>query len=277
MIIDGKAIAKNIRADIKNDITTHKLTPKLAIILANDNPASAIYVARKMAACREVGVKPVLFEFPADCKQTDLIKQIKKLNKDDAIHGVFLQLPIGDHLDSHMIIQHISPQKDVDGLTITNMGKLISGDHSGLTPCTPQGVMQMLNHEKIDLKGKHVVIIGRSLLFGKPMGQLLLEADSTVTQCHSKTKNLSDLARQADIIIAATGQPNMVTSGWVKPNAVVIDVGISRLDDGTITGDVDFESVSKIASAITPVPGGVGPMTVACLLKNTVKACKGKS
>ena len=274
IIIDGKSIAASKRQSIKHDIDTHNLKPKLAIILASNNPASKIYVSRKIAACKEVGIEPVFHELAENTQAKDIIAIIQTLNNDKSVHGIFLQLPIADSLNANDIIQTIHSDKDVDGLTITNMGKIMSGDDSGLTPCTPQGVMEILNHENIDLTGKHAVIIGRSLLFGKPMGQLLLQANCTVTQCHSKTENLSTITKQADILIAAAGQANMVKGDWVKSSVIVIDVGINRTDDGKITGDVDFETVSQIASAITPVPGGVGPMTVASLLANTVKACR---
>lgn len=272
-IIDGRAIAQAQQDDLKSTIADHNLLPQLSIILANNNPASEIYVARKMEACRHVGIEPVLHQFPADTDEETLIKQIEALNDDQSVHGIFLQLPLGDHLDTNHLINAIDPQKDVDGLTHTNLGKVMTGDDDGLTPCTPQGVMALLAHQQIDLTGKHAVIIGRSLLFGKPMGQLLLQANCTVTQCHSKTENLSNVTKQADILIAAVGQPKMIKETWVKQGATIIDVGITRMNDGTICGDVDFNEVSKIAGAITPVPGGVGPMTVACLLSNTVRAC----
>ena len=248
--------------------------PSLAIILANNNPASRIYVDRKIKACKEVGITPVLHELSPSVAQDDIVSLIAQLNSDPSIHGVFVQLPLGDHLKANDIIQQIDPAKDIDGLTARNLGKVMMGDGSGLTPCTPQGVMDILRSLDLDLKGKHAVIIGRSLLFGKPMGQLLLQADCTVTHCHSKTIDLPSITRQADILIAAVGQPKLVQAGWVKDGAVVIDVGINRLDDGSLCGDVDFDTVKVKASAITPVPGGVGPMTVACLLANTVKACK---
>ena len=270
-IIDGKSLAKEKRALIKAEIVGKNIFPHLAIILANENPASEIYVARKIEACKEVGIACNLYRLPSDSTENDIITMIEALNKDVGIHGIFLQLPVGDHLDSLKIIQSIDPAKDVDGLTYRNMGRVMAGQPY-LAPCTPFGVMQLLNHEKIDLSGKHAVIIGRSLLFGKPMGQMLLQADCTVTQCHSKTVNLPNIVSQADIVIAAVGQHEMVKGEWVKEGAVVIDVGINRKDDGKLVGDVNFKEVSQKASAITPVPGGVGPMTVACLLQNTVIA-----
>lgn len=271
-IINGTAIAKTLRQAIKKQIDNNALSPALAILLANDLDASTIYVRRKMTACEEVGIKPILYKIDPNTPENDIINLVQSLNNDSNIHGIFLQLPTYSDINSHKIIQSINPEKDVDGLTVHNMGLLISGSKDGLIPCTPQGVMELLHHQNIDLTGKHAVIIGRSLLFGKPMGQLLLQENCTVTQCHSKTKNMEDIARQADILISATGQAKMVKANWVKNGAVIIDVGISKLADGSISGDVDFDDVKDIASQITPVPGGVGPMTVACLLGNTVKA-----
>jgi methylenetetrahydrofolate dehydrogenase (NADP+)/methenyltetrahydrofolate cyclohydrolase len=273
-IINGKAIAKSKRDAIKADIKDNSLSPALAIILANDVEASRIYVHHKIKACEEIGITPRLHELPIETSTDNLISLIQTLNEEKNIHGIFVQLPLPDHHDSQAVIQSIAPEKDIDGLTVSNLGKVMSDDQTGLTPCTPQGVMSMLAHEKVDLTGKHAVIIGRSLLFGKPMGQLLLNANCTVTYCHSKTIDIQTITKQADILIAATGQPKMVTSEWVKNDAIVIDVGITRLDDGTLSGDVDFDDVSKKATKISPVPGGVGPMTIASLLANTVKACK---
>ncbi len=272
-IIDGKAIAKAKRNKLAQEVKDQNLSPSLAIILANDLDASAIYVNKKMQACDEVGIKHQLHRIPRNASQDDIISLIEQLNNDSTVHGIFLQLPVENHLDSNTLIQSISPNKDVDGLTHVNVGRLVAGDH-GLVACTPQGVMEILAHEKIDLSGKHAVIIGRSLLFGKPMGQLLLQANCTVTQCHSRTIDLPSITRQADILIAATGQAKMVKSDWVKNGATVIDVGISKNSDGKMCGDVDCEEVKNVAGAITPVPGGVGPMTVVNLLSNTVKAAK---
>lgn len=270
-IIDGRALAKIRRDAIRKEIEEKNIFPHLAIILANDNPASAIYVKRKQEACKEVGIACSLYTMPKDCEENDVLSMIDSLNKDSAISGLFLQLPLPDHLDPIRIVQAIDPAKDVDGLTYSNLGRVMVGIPH-LTPCTPLGVMDMFQHENIKLEGKHVVIIGRSLLLGVPLGQLLLQADCTVTHCHLQTRNLPDLTRQADILVVAAGDPHLVKRDWVKPGAVVIDVGINRLEDGTITGDVDYENVKEVASAITPVPGGVGPMTVASLLRNTVDA-----
>ena len=232
-IIDGKAIASRKRQAIKQEIEAQGLSPALAIILANDLDASAIYIRNKMKACDEVGIQPHLHQLDMHTSQDDIITLIHQLNNDPTIHGIFLQLPVGNHLDSKKIIQAIAPEKDVDGLTYINLGRVMSDDQDGLVPCTPQGVMALLSHDNIPLSGKHAVIIGRSILFGKPMGQLLLNANCTVTQCHSKTNK--------------------------------------------ITGDVDFDNVKSKSSQITPVPGGVGPMTIACLLANTLKACQSQS
>ena len=272
-ILDGKEIAKALRLEIKDIINIKRLRPSLAIILANDHVPSKIYVQRKMAACEEAGITATLHTVAPDQSTDDILDLVERLNNDKNVHGVFLQLPVNPKFDGDKIIQSINPAKDVDGLTHHNMGALVANSAS-LVPCTPQGVMRLLNETGIDLSGKHAVIIGRSLLFGKPMGQLLLHADCTATQCHSKTKDLKSLARQADILICATGQAGMVKQDWVKDNAIVIDVGITQTDDGKIVGDVDFYNVLNVAGHITPVPGGVGPMTVACLLANTVKACQ---
>lgn len=272
-ILDGKAIAKSLRNHIKHTIETQGLNPSLAIILANDHAPSQIYVQRKMAACAEVGIAVELHNIEPNQSTDDILNLVDRLNNDPSIHGIFLQLPVNPKFDGDKIIQSITPEKDVDGLTHHNIGALVSGAPA-LVPCTPQGVMCLLDETGVDLAGKHAVIIGRSLLFGKPMGQLLLQADCTVTQCHSKTKDLPSLTRQADILICATGQAGMVKADWVKDNAIVIDVGISQLSDGKISGDVDFYNAMNVAGHITPVPGGVGPMTVACLLANTVKACQ---
>jgi methylenetetrahydrofolate dehydrogenase (NADP+)/methenyltetrahydrofolate cyclohydrolase len=270
-IIDGRAQAKIIKESLKKEIAGQSIIPSLSVILIGNDPASQIYVERKKEAAQEVGIKGQIQRLPESATQQEVIGLIHNLNNDHSVNGILLQLPLPDHLNSHEIINHIDPIKDVDGLTVTNMGKLLSGAPD-MIPCTPQGVFILLHTIYENLCGRHAVIIGRSLLFGKPMGQLLLNADCTVTQCHSKTKNIKDICAQADILIAATGQANMIKADWVKDGAVVIDVGISRDDNNKITGDVDFENVKDKASAITPVPGGVGPMTIACLLKNTVKA-----
>jgi methylenetetrahydrofolate dehydrogenase (NADP+)/methenyltetrahydrofolate cyclohydrolase len=275
--IDGKAIAKARLQEIKAQIDAQSLKPALAVILGNDLEASAIYVEKKIQACAEVGITAHVHRIDPMADAHAFTGLIKTLNIDPNVHGVFVQLPLNNHLDSAHIVQCIAPHKDVDGLTHGNLGRVMANDKSGLVPCTPQGVMHILDAENISPSGKHAVIIGRSLLFGKPMGQLLLNANATVTYCHSKTVDIERITSQADILIAATGQANMVKANWVKDGAVVIDVGITRNADGHLTGDIDFDDVAPKASAITPVPGGVGPMTVACLLSNTVKACVSQS
>jgi len=275
-IIDGKAIAAALRRDVAGrvaDMKARSIHPGLAVILVGDDPASAVYVGNKVRACAEAGIESREHRFSSTATQGDVAALIRTLNDDDGIHGILLQLPLPGHLDSDALIQAIDPAKDVDGLTIANAGRLFAG-LPGLVPCTPQGSMLLLKSVRQNLSGLHAVVIGRSLLFGKPMGQLLLGADCTVTQAHSKTRDLPSLTRQADILVAAAGRANMVTGDWIKPGAIVIDVGINRMPDGRLSGDVDFDEAARVASAITPVPGGVGPMTIACLLMNTVKAAE---
>ncbi|MBI1326939.1 MAG: bifunctional methylenetetrahydrofolate dehydrogenase/methenyltetrahydrofolate cyclohydrolase [Alphaproteobacteria bacterium] len=272
-IIDGKSIAKELRGKIKERVAALAIKPCLAAILVGDDPSSHIYVRNKVKACEEAGLQSVLKLLPADTQPAALSTLIDTLNADKNVHGILLQLPLPAHLTANDFIQRIHPAKDVDGLNYTNIGKLVAGLDT-MTPCTPQGVLMLLQKTLGALEGKHAVIIGRSLLFGKPMAQLLLQQNCTVTHCHSKTKDLPTLCRAADILIAATGQPKMVEASWIKPDACVIDVGITRLENGGISGDVDFNAVQAVAKFITPVPGGVGPMTIACLLANTLKAAE---
>ncbi len=276
-IIDGKTIAANLRKEIAGDVAALKQSgkkPGLAVILVGDDPASHVYVGNKVKACAEVGIESYEHRMPADSTQADVRHAIRNLNANKDVHGILLQLPLPSHLDSDALIQSIAPEKDVDGLTFVNAGKLVAGDESGMVPCTPQGSMLLIESVKQDLTGLHAVVIGRSLLFGKPMAQLLLAANCTVTTAHSKTKDLPAICRQADILVAAVGRAKMVKGDWVKPGAIVIDVGINRLDTGKLAGDVDFDEAEKVAGAITPVPGGVGPMTIACLMQNTLKAAR---
>lgn len=273
-LIDGKAVAQSLRDDLKKQVETMGITPGLAVILVGDDPASHVYVGNKVKACEAVGIKSFETRLPQNATQQQVAEAIAAFNANPAVHGILMQLPVPDHLDSDALVQSIDPAKDVDGLSFINQGKLIAGDQSGLVPCTPQGSLALIKTVKQDLTGLHAVVIGRSLLFGKPMGQLLLAENCTLTQAHSKTKNLPDICKQADILVAAVGRPLMVKGDWIKPGAIVIDVGINRLDTGKLAGDVDFEEAQGIASAITPVPGGVGPMTIACLLANTLKAAK---
>lgn len=272
-LIDGKAIAAALRKDIAAQVKSLKKKPGLAVILVGDDAASHVYVGNKIKACKEVGIESFEHRMPAAATQKEIRHVIKNLNANAAVHGILLQLPVPDHLDSDALIQSIAPEKDIDGLTVSNIGKLVAG-LDGMVPCTPQGSLLLIKSVKKDLTGLNAVVIGRSLLFGKPMAQLLLAENCTVTTAHSKTKNLAEICRGADILVAAVGRAEMVKGDWIKPGAIVIDVGINRMSDGTLKGDVDFAAASKVASAITPVPGGVGPMTIACLLQNTLKAAQ---
>ncbi len=271
-IIDGKAIADRLRSEIAAQVRDLETKPGLAVILVGDDPASQVYVGKKIKACDEAGIKSFKSRLPAQATQSEVAAEIKAFNDNPAVHGILLQLPVPAHLDSDALIQMIDPAKDVDGLSFINQGKLMADDKTGLVPCTPQGALMLIKSERKDLTGLHAVVIGRSLLFGKPMAQLLLAENCTVTQAHSKTKNLAEICRSADILVAAVGRAQMVKGSWIKPGAIVIDVGINRAEDGKLYGDVDYAEAVKVAGAITPVPGGVGPMTVACLLGNTVKA-----
>ncbi len=272
-IIDGKAIAAALRNTVQQAVEDMPNTPGLAVILVGDDPASHVYVRNKIKACEQVGIISTEKRLPADTTNEAIESVINDLNADDAVHGILLQLPLPDHLDSDYLIQLISPQKDVDGLNLRNVGALVAG-LDGLVPCTPEGSLILIKSVISDLSGLHAVVIGRSLLFGKPMAQLLLKENCTVTMAHSRTKNLKEICQQADILVAAVGREKMVKADWVKDGACVIDVGINRMENGKLCGDVDFENAKDIAGAITPVPGGVGPMTIACLLANTVKAAK---
>jgi methylenetetrahydrofolate dehydrogenase (NADP+)/methenyltetrahydrofolate cyclohydrolase len=273
-VIDGKAVAARVRAEVADDVrefvAEHGRAPGLATVLVGDDPASAVYVGSKHKASAEVGIESFRHNLPADTSREDLLALVDELNADPAVSGILCQLPLPDHLDEEEITNHIVAEKDVDGLTIANAGRLALGI-PGLRPCTPSGVMLLLDEVGAEIEGARAVVVGRSNLFGKPMAQLLLGANATVTICHSRTRDLPGVCREADILIAAVGRPKMVGGDWVKPGAIVIDVGINRTDDGLV-GDVDFEAVKDIAAAITPVPGGVGPMTIAMLLSNTVKA-----
>ena len=270
-IIDGKAIAESLREDLRQKVSDMSKKPGLAVILVGDNPASEVYVRNKIRACEKVGIISFERRLPASVSQQDLLKEIELLNSDKEVHGILLQLPLPDHLDPTICIEAINPEKDVDGLHPLNTGKLVAG-LDGFIPCTPQGSLILIKSVQDDLTGLNAVVIGRSLLFGKPMGQLLLAENCTVTQAHSRTRDLPALCAQADILVAAVGRTEMVKADWVKEGAIVIDVGINRQEDGKLKGDVDFQAVKEKAQAITPVPGGVGPMTIACLLKNTVEA-----
>jgi methylenetetrahydrofolate dehydrogenase (NADP+) / methenyltetrahydrofolate cyclohydrolase len=273
-VLDGKAIAADVRqavaAEVRALTSECRRTPGLATLLIGDDPASAVYISAKRKACAEVGIRSFHHHLPADVPRGELLDLIDVLNEDIGVSGILCQLPLPRHLDADEVTNRIHPSKDVDGLTIANAGRLALG-MPGLRPCTPLGVMLLLEEAGCHLRGKHAVVIGRSNLFGKPMAQMLLAADATVTSCHSHTLGLADHCRDADVLIAAVGRPGLVRGDWIKPGAVAIDVGINRTDDGLV-GDIAFEEARGIASAITPVPGGVGPMTIACLLRNTVDA-----
>jgi len=276
IIINGKDRAAILRDKVAQDAAALEksgITPGLAVILIGEDPASHVYVRNKITACEKTGIKSYEHRLPADASEADLLRLISDLNHDKYVHGILLQLPIPEHLDENKMILAIDPVKDVDGLHPINAGNLVAGLPC-MIPCTPQGSLLLIKEIQKDLTGLHAVVIGRSLLFGKPMAQLLLAENCTVTQCHSKTRDLPAICRQADILIAAVGRSQMVKADWVKDGAIVIDVGINRMDDGKLTGDVDFDAVKDKCRAITPVPGGVGPMTIACLLANTVKAAK---
>lgn len=275
-LIDGKTISAAVKERAAAEVATLKtkgIEVCLAVILVGDDPASQVYVGNKKKACEACGMRSLEYRLSADTKQEDLMQLIDKLNADKSVNGILCQLPLPKHLDEDTVTSAILPEKDVDGFHPVNAGLLLSGKESFL-PCTPAGIMEMLKYENIDCKGKNCVVIGRSNIVGKPAALLMLAADATVTVCHSRTANLKEVVSGADIIIAAVGRPNFVTADMVKDGAVVIDVGINRLENGKLCGDVDFAAVSEKASAITPVPGGVGPMTIAMLMQNTVIAAK---
>lgn len=274
-IIDGKIISSKVKERVKNevaDLNKIGITVGLAVIIVGNNPASKVYVANKKKSCEALGIISEEYALDENTTQEELLNLINKLNSDPKINGILCQLPLPKHLDEKLIINSIDPEKDVDAFHPTNVGKIMIGDYYFL-PCTPAGVMEMLEYEKIDVEGKNCVVIGRSNIVGKPMNMLLLHKNGTVTICHSKTKNLAEICKKADILVAAVGKPNFVTADMVKDGAVVIDVGINRVE-GKLCGDVKFDEVSKKVSAITPVPGGVGPMTIAMLMQNTLTAAK---
>ena len=274
-VIDGKAIAATVRARVAEEVAELKaagVEPGLATVLVGEDPASHVYVRMKRKACEEAGIAAIHHEPPADVSAEELLSLLSDLNADPAVSGILLQLPLPSQLDADEMTAAIAPKKDVDGLTPISAGMLAQG-RPGLVPCTPAGVMELLAHEGVELEGARAVVLGRSQLVGKPVAQLLLAANATVTHCHSRTKDLLSVCREADVLVAAVGRPGTVTGPMVGEGAVVIDVGTNRTDDGLV-GDVDFESVADRASAITPVPGGVGPMTIAMLLSNTVRAAR---
>ena len=274
--IDGVVLATQIREDVARRaalLTVHGVQPGLAVILVGDNPASQVYVKNKVAACHKAGLHSVLEQHPASMTEDQLLDRVRALNHDPSIHGILVQLPLPAHIDAHKVIETISAEKDVDGFHVSNAGLLMTGKPL-FRPCTPYGIMKMLESEQATIRGAIAVVVGASNIVGKPMAMLLLAAGATVTLCNSKTRDLGFHTRQADILVVATGKPRMVTGDMIKPGAIVIDVGINRGEDGKLCGDVDFDSASLVASAITPVPGGVGPMTIAMLLVNTIEAAE---
>lgn len=284
-IIDGKSTAERVRNDLRTAIEDLKQTghtPGLAVVLVGEDPASRVYVNSKVKACEELGIYSQKWALPAQTSQEELLRLIDQLNRDERIHGILVQSPPPPHIDEAAVVLSIDPRKDVDGFHPVNVAKLVLEDSSGFVPCTPLGCMELLKQYGISTQGKHAVIIGRSMIVGKPMAHLLMSkaANATVTIAHSRTHDLAGLCRTADILVAAVGRPGLVTAPFVKPGAVVLDVGINRVEDASrprgyrIVGDVEFDSVAPLCSAITPVPGGVGPMTIAMLMANTVKACR---
>lgn len=275
-IIDGKAIAAQIKDELKEEVSRLKgsgITVGLAVIQVGDDPASSIYVNNKKKACEYVGIDSVSYELPGDTSEEELLALISRLNQDDRVNGILVQLPLPEHIDEETVITAISPDKDVDGFHTESAGRLLVGK-KGFLPCTPAGIIQLIRRSGYSVEGKECVVIGRSNIVGKPLAVLLLRENGTVTVAHSKTENLKEVASRADILVAAVGKPKFITADYVKGGAVVIDVGIHRMEDRKMCGDVDFDNVCEKAAAITPVPGGVGPMTIAMLMANCVEAAK---
>jgi len=275
-LIDGNALSRTLRADVATRAAALKargVTPGLAVVLVGDSAASQVYVRNKVKACEDNGLHSVLEKYPAELSEADLLARVDALNNDPTIHGILVQLPLPSHIDAQKVIEAIAPEKDVDGFHVASAGALLTGA-SGFWPCTPYGCMKMIESIGYDLRGKHAVVIGRSNIVGKPMALMLLNKNATVTICHSATPDLGAMTRQADVIVAAVGKRNVLTADMVKPGAVVIDVGMNRNDEGKLCGDVDFAGVRKVAGWITPVPGGVGPMTITMLLVNTLEAAE---
>ena len=278
-LIDGKAIAAEITEEMRlraQALREKGIVPCLAVILAGNDPASEIYVRNKRRACKRAGIESRMIRLDQSVSREEILREIHALNQDPAVHAVLVQLPLPGHLDETEILSAVLPEKDADGFHPLNAGRLLTGE-KGVLPCTPAGCMELLRRTGVSLSGAEAVVIGRSNIVGKPMSLLLLRENCTVTLCHSRTKNLAEHVRRADVVICAVGRPGLVTGEMIKPGATVIDVGINRLADGRVVGDADFESVSAVAGAITPVPGGVGPMTIAMLLKNTVQAWEGRA
>ncbi len=275
-LIDGKQISAQIKDELKDRVAKEGIKATLAVIQVGDDPASSVYVGNKKKACEYIGIGSRSFELPEKTTEEELLDLIDKLNDDDDVTGILVQLPVPAHIDDKKIINRISPLKDVDGFHPENVGNLCIGQ-DGFVSCTPAGIMELLGRSGIEVEGKRCVVVGRSNIVGKPMALLLLAANGTVTVCHSRTKDLKDICKQADILVAAVGRPKMITSEYIKEGAVVIDVGIHRMDNGKLCGDVDFDDVKDMTSFITPVPGGVGPMTIAMLMVNCVKAASNRS
>jgi methylenetetrahydrofolate dehydrogenase (NADP+) / methenyltetrahydrofolate cyclohydrolase len=277
-VIDGKAVAATVRERVKVDVAAYKeetgRTPGLATVLVGEDPASEIYIRNKRRTTEEVGMRSIHHGIEASIREDELLELVRELGEDDDVDGILVQLPVPAHIDPDAVVGAIDPQKDVDGLTPVNAGLLAHGT-PGLVPCTPAGVMELLAHEGVELEGAEAVVVGRSKLVGVPVARLLLAANATVTICHSKTRDLDATCRRADVLVAAVGVPRLLGAEAVKPGAVVIDVGMNRLEDG-LAGDVDYEAAAEVASAITPVPGGVGPMTIAMLLSNTLQAARAR-
>jgi methylenetetrahydrofolate dehydrogenase (NADP+)/methenyltetrahydrofolate cyclohydrolase len=291
-IIDGKAVAKSVREDVAKDVEELKKetgkVPHLSVILVGEDPASKVYVGHKSKFAAEVGISSDTIKLPEDTPQDELLGIIDKLNKDDGVHGLLVQLPVPKHLDTETVTQRIVSHKDVDGITYMNFGRLLSADYrrkddppkkppvpdANLEPCTPSGAMELLYRYDVDIEGKLAAVVGRSNIVGKPISMMLMREHATVMLCHSRTKDLDKKVAMADIVVAAIGKAEMIKGDWIKKGAVVIDVGVNRMEDGKLKGDVEFEAAAKNASLITPVPGGVGPMTIAMLLKNTLKAAR---
>ncbi|PKJ56907.1 bifunctional methylenetetrahydrofolate dehydrogenase/methenyltetrahydrofolate cyclohydrolase FolD [Bacillus sp. SN10] len=276
VIIKGNEVAEKKRAQLKEEVVKLKeqgIVPGLAVILVGEDPASRSYVKGKEKGCEQVGIYSELIEFPETITEERLLAEIDRLNGDDRINGILVQLPLPKHIEEKAIIERISPEKDVDGFHPISVGRMMTGQDTFL-PCTPHGIVELVKETNLDISGKHVVVIGRSNIVGKPVGQLFLNENATVTYCHSKTQNMKELTKLADILIVAVGRPKMVTADYIKEGAVVIDVGVNRLETGKLCGDVDFENVLDVAGYITPVPKGVGPMTITMLLHNTVESAK---
>ncbi len=278
VIIDGKALSAKLKNNLKDEVEALKgegIETCLAVIIVGDNPASRVYVNNKKKSCAELGIKSLEYALPEDTTEEELLSLIDELNSDDSVDGILCQLPLPKHICEKNVINSISPRKDVDAFHPENVGHIMIGDYTFL-PCTPAGVMEMLKEYEIEIAGKNCVVVGRSNIVGKPMTMLLLKENATVTVCHSRTKDLASFTREADILVSAVGKVGLITADMVKENAVVIDVAINRLENGKLCGDVDFENVKEKASFITPVPGGVGPMTIAVLMKNTVKSAESR-